>query len=276
MPHPKQLLAAYGLQPKQSLGQNFLYDDNLLAQIVEAADVNKQDNVLEIGPGTGALTRHLAQAAARVVAVEVDDRFMPLLRAELADLENLTVVHEDILEVDPRTWFASEPYKAVGNVPYYITGAILEHLLGGPHKPQRLVVTVQKEVAARIVAEPGEMSLLSVSVQFYGEPQIVTGIKAGAFWPRPEVDSAVVCIRLREKPPLPLEEEDAFFRIVRTGFSQKRKQLQKNLRALGYQRRDTMRLLWEAGIDPRRRAQALSVEEWLRLYHKVKETPPGT
>lgn len=276
MSHPKQLLSAYGLQPKQSLGQNFLYDDNLLAQIVEAADVDERDNVLEIGPGLGALTRHLVRAAARVVAVEVDDRFIPLLRAELADFENLTVVHGDILDQDPRTWFGSEPYKAVGNVPYYITGAILEHLLGAPHKPELLVVTVQKEVAARIVAEPGEMSLLSVSVQFYGEPDIVTGIKAGAFWPRPEVDSAVVRIRLHEQPHLPLEEEGAFFRIVKTGFSQKRKQLQKNLRALGYQRRDTVRLLREAGIDPRRRAQALSVEEWLRIYHDVNEMPPGT
>ena len=162
----------------------------------------------------------------------------------------------------------------MGNVPYYITGAIFQHLLAGPYKPELLVFTVQKEVAARIVAKPGDMSLLSVSVQLFGDPEIVTEIKAGAFWPRPEVDSAVLRIRLHETVALSVEEERAFFRIVRTGFSQKRKQLQKNLRRLGYQRQETMRLLREAGIEPRRRAQSLSVEDWLHLYRQVREAPP--
>lgn len=266
MRHPKQTLAAHGLEPKQSLGQTFLYDDNILARMVQAAEVTTADNVLEIGPGTGNLTAHLAQAAGRVVAVELDERLIPLLRSELAQHDNITIVHGDILEHEPGHWFGDAPYKVVANVPYYITGAILQHLLSGGRKPELAVLTVQKEVAQRITARPGDMSLLSVSVQFYGQAEIVTTLKAGAFWPRPDVDSAILRIRLRTRPLLPLHQEADFFDLVRTGFSQKRKQLQKNLRALGYSRREIVDLLQQAGVEPRRRAQALSVQEWLQVY----------
>lgn len=266
MEHPRRILQQHGLRPKKSLGQNFLYDDHILARIVEIAAVSQEDDVLEIGPGVGHLTRHLARAARRVVAVELDDRLLPVLREQLAGLDHVTLVHGDILEHDPALWFGNGAYKVVANVPYYITGAILQHLLDGPSKPQLMVMTLQKEVAERLVAQPGDMTLLAVSVQFFGEPHIEGEIKAGAFWPRPDVDSAIVRIDLHRSPLLDPQEQTAFFRLVRTGFSQKRKQLQKNLRALGFERRETVALLRQAGVDPKRRAQTLSVEEWLTVY----------
>lgn len=270
MEHPKHVLAAYGLDPKKSLGQSFLYDDNILARIVDAAEVAKEDSVLEVGPGIGGLTHHLARTAGRVVAVELDQRFMPILASELSGYANVTVVHGDILEHDPAGWFGRDDYKVVANVPYYITGAILRHLLSGPGKPTLMVLTVQKEVAERITAEPGDMSLLAVSVRFYGHAEQLDTIKAGSFWPRPDVDSAILRVDLGDGPLLPIAEEDAFFRIVRAAFAQKRKQLQKNLRALGYKRTTIMALLKEAGVDGRRRAETLSMDEWRAVYEVLQ------
>lgn len=271
MEHPKHLLQEYGLEPKKSLGQNFLYDDNILGRIVEAAAIGPEDAVLEIGPGVGTLTAHLAEAARRVVAVELDDRLLPLLQRELAKYDNVTLVHGDILEQDPATWFGNRPYKVVANVPYYITGAILRHLLSGKGKPEVMVLTVQKEVAERITAGPGDMSLLAVSVQFYGEPALVSEIKAGSFWPRPDVDSAILQIDLSRGLLLPIAEEERFFRVVKAGFSQKRKQLQKNLRSLGFKRKEIMARLREVGIDGQRRAETLTPQEWLAVYRAVQK-----
>jgi 16S rRNA (adenine1518-N6/adenine1519-N6)-dimethyltransferase len=263
MTHPKQLLAHYGLSPKKSLGQNFLFDDQLLARIAATANLIEDDQVLEIGPGLGALTKHLAQHAGRVVAIELDDRLWPILERELIPYPQVTLVQGDILDADPAGWFGVKPFKVVANVPYYITGAILRHLLTGRARPTLLVLTVQKEVAQRLTASPGEMSLLAVSVQFYGEVEIVGEIKAGAFWPRPDVDSAIVRIKVR--PELPVTDVDSFFRLVRAGFSQKRKQLQKNLRGLGYSKKEIRQVMETAGIDPARRAETLSIPEWCTL-----------
>ena len=275
MEHPKHVLSAYGLDPKKSLGQSFLHDDNILARIVEAAGVTADDNVLEVGPGIGGLTHHLARAAGQVVAVELDQRFMPVLQSELARHSNVTLVHGDILEHDPAGWFDAGDYKVVANVPYYITGAILRHLLSARGKPELMVLTVQKEVADRITAPPGEMSLLAVSVRFYGRAEQLDTIKAGSFWPRPDVDSAILRVDLSEGPLLPLAEEDAFFRLVRAAFAQKRKQLQKNLRSLGYRRKQIMTMLKEAGVDGRRRAQTLSMEEWRAVYKVLQGSGPS-
>ncbi len=275
MEHPKHILARHSINPKKSLGQNFLHDDALLSAIVAAASVGHGDAVLEIGAGLGALTQHLAQVAGRVVAVELDQRLTPILEAELAAYSNVQVVHADILEHDPRTWFGDNAYKVAANVPYYITGAILEHLLGGEAKPQTMALTLQKEVAERITAQPGDMTLLAVSVQFYGRVDIVRHISAGAFWPRPDVDSAILRFVLDPAASLSVTEEGRFFRLVRTGFSQKRKQLQKNLRALGLKRQQTVALLESVSIDPRRRAETLSIEEWLRLYEALERQQAG-
>lgn len=262
--HPKTILDRYGLEPKKSLGQNFLFDENVLARIVDAADLQPNDEVLEIGPGLGSLTRQLASRAKRVVAVELDGRLIPALQNELVDLDNVEIVQGDILEQDPAALFEG-PYKVVANVPYYITGAILRHLLSGNHKPSEIVLTVQKEVAERLTAVPPNMSLLAVSVQYYGEVSRVTSIKAGAFWPRPDVDSAVIKIEVRPQTQFKAEQERAFFKLVRAGFSQKRKQLQKNLRQLGFDRTAVTAALEEAGVEGARRAETLTLDEWQAL-----------
>jgi 16S rRNA (adenine1518-N6/adenine1519-N6)-dimethyltransferase len=269
MLHPKQILTHYGLEAKKSLGQNFISDENILARIAAAAELTPADNVLEVGPGLGSLTHQLARAAGRVVAVELDDRLLPILALEMGGYDNVELVHGDILEQEPAQWFGSEPYKVVANLPYYITGAILRHLLSAESKPQLMVMTVQKEVADRMTAVPGNMSLLSVSVQFHGRATIVDSLKAGAFWPRPGVDSAIVRLEVAPEPLVPVADEKAFFHLVRMGFSQKRKQLKNNMRALGRSDEEVERALAEAGIDGRRRAETLSLEEWAKLYQAL-------
>lgn len=270
MNHPKEILRRYQVEPKKSLGQNFLFDQNVLGRIVAAGGVTAVDHVLEIGPGLGALTRLLAQTAASVTAVELDNRFIPILRQELQAFDNINLVHGDILAQNPADWF-TRPYKVVANVPYYITGAILRHLLSAAIKPSRMALTVQKEVAERLTAVPPHMSLLAVSVQFYGQAQIVDAIKAGAFWPRPAVDSAVVRIDLSgtQMNADDADFEAAFFRLVRAGFSQKRKQLQKNLRQLGLDKQAIGEILEKVGVDGRRRAETLTLDEWRQLNDAI-------
>jgi 16S rRNA (adenine1518-N6/adenine1519-N6)-dimethyltransferase len=270
MQHPKNLLTQHGLSPKKSLGQNFIYDDYVLARIVDAAELNPEDDVLEIGPGLGSLTRHLAHAAKRVVAVELDDRLIPIFKEQLDSYANVELVHNDILDVNPAEYFQQE-YKVVANVPYYITGAILRHLLTSRVKPKTVVLTVQYEVAERLTAEPGDLSLLAVSVQFYGRVEIVDKIKAGAFWPRPDVDSAVIRIALYEERVVEPADEDALFKLVKAGFSQKRKQLQKNLRMIGGDKNEVRQKLELAGIDGRRRAETLNLDEWAAVFQVFKD-----
>ncbi len=263
--HPKQLLQFHGLEPKKSLGQNFLFDEQILTRIVAAAEVTAVDHVLEIGPGLGSLTSVLAETAASVTAVELDNRFLPILDNQLQAYDNITLIHGDILAQNPADWF-DKPYKVVANVPYYITGAILRHLLSSIPRPSVMVMTVQKEVAERVTAVPPHMSLLAVSVQYYGQVQIVDSIKAGAFWPRPDVDSAVIRIDLENGTQIDTDDTDLFFKIVKAGFSQKRKQLQKNLRQLGHSQAKIAEILEQAGVNGRRRAETLNLNEWQQLY----------
>lgn len=262
-PSTSSLLRKYNLRPRKGLGQNFLDDPVHLAKIVEAAGLSSTDTVLEIGPGLGLLTRRLAQAAGQVIAVELDTILVKLLRAELGHLPNLTIIQADILEYEPEH---IGPYKVVANLPYYITSAVLRHLLEEPPRPERIVVTVQLEVARRIVAEPGRMSLLAVSVQLFGRASLVHRIPAGAFYPRPKVDSAVIRIDPFAQPPIPAEGQTHFFRVVRAGFGQKRKQLKNSLAAgLPYAGPEIVAALEQAGIAPTRRAETLSLTEWQRL-----------
>lgn len=263
--HPRHVLQRYGLHPKKGLGQNFLVDESALRRIVAAADLTDRDSVLEIGPGLGALTRHLAAAAGRVVAVELDDRFIPVLSEQLAGLSNVELVEGDILQLDPAA-LVGGPYKVVANLPYYITAAVLRHLLEAGPRPELMVLTVQLEVAQRLTAGPGDMSLLAVSVQYYGRVRQVARIKAGSFYPRPEVDSAVVRVDLDGGLSLTGLDERHFFRLVRAGFGQKRKQLRNSLRAgLGMPAEVVEGALAAAGIDPRRRPETLSLDEWGQL-----------
>ncbi len=267
--NPKAILQQYGLEPKKSLGQNFLFDDQVLGRIVAAASLTATDHVLEIGPGLGHLTEHLANAAAAVTAVELDQRYLPILQDRLGHLPQVRLIHGDILEQNLALLFPQQSYKVVANVPYYITGAILRHLLSAQSKPSLMVMTVQKEVAQRLAAKPGDLSLMAVSVQFYGQARLVSTIRAGAFWPRPEVDSAIVRLDLYPEPLLPLAQEDAFFRVVKAGFSQKRKQLKNNLLALGMGSERVAAALQQAHIDGQRRAETLNLPEWVALYQNL-------
>lgn len=268
----RQLLHFHAIKPKKSLGQNFLHDPNALEKIVQTAALTPDSVVLEIGPGTGNLTRLLARDAAQVVAVETDERLIPLLRQEFGTDERVRLVHGDILTLPVRDLVGDQPYVVVANLPYYITSAILRHLLESEHRPARLVLTVQSEVADRLVAGPGDMSLLANSVQFYGWPEVVTRLNAAAFWPRPDVESAVVRIDVYEQPPVDVPDDSAFFRVVKAGFSQKRKQL-RNALAGGLQidKQQAGELLETAGIDARRRAETLSLEEWAAVAREARD-----
>lgn len=258
-----QLLRRFDLRPKKSLGQNFLVDEAALARVAAAAELAPADSVLEIGPGLGSLTRHLAEAAGRVVAVELDQSLLPALRFVLEPYANVTVLHGDILKLAPSALALEPSYKVVANIPYYITSAVIRRLLEGSPKPALVVLTVQREVAERLCAGPGEMSLLAVSVQVYSRPQIVARVPAGAFYPRPEVDSAVVRLEVLPEPAVAGMEMDQFFQVVKAGFSQRRKQL-RNALAGGLQLAPAAveAALARAGVAPQRRAETLGLEEW--------------
>jgi 16S rRNA (adenine1518-N6/adenine1519-N6)-dimethyltransferase len=275
------LLRKYGLRPSKGLGQNFLVDENALRKIVTAAEITSDDFVLEVGPGLGSLTRYLAATAQTVVAVELDDRMLPTLHETLAPFENVQIVLGDILEQDPTKLLELEPktrdgqsssvsdprsYKVVANIPYYITSALIRHLLEAKDQPQSMILTVQQEVARRICEQPPNMSLLTLSVQVYGEPKIAVKIPAGAFYPPPKVDSAVVKIDLYSEPQIPAQLLPLFFRLAKAGFAQKRKTLNNTLSAgLQLPKDQTRELLNQAEIDPQRRAQTLSLAEWRKL-----------
>lgn len=265
-----ELIRRFGLDPKKSLGQNYLIDDSHLDRIAAAGDLGPADAVLEIGPGLGVLTRRLADRAGCVVAVELDDRLIGVLRTLFAERKNVTVVHGDILAQAPGALFAAagcrppaQGYKVVANLPYYITSPVLRHLLEAAPPPRLAVVMVQREVAERICAQPGEMSVLAVSVQFYAVPAIVQRVPAGAFYPRPSVESAVLRLDVRPAPAVSDVAPERFFRVVRAGFAQKRKQLLNSLSAgLGRPKDEIAAALAAAQIDPRRRAETLALAEW--------------
>ena len=194
--NPKLLLEQYGIMPKKQLGQNFLHDPNALEKIVATAEIEPGEWALEVGPGLGALTEVLALRAARVIAVEIDERFAPVLEMRLGGYPNVAVLYEDFLTTYLPGVIGDHPYVVVANVPYYITSAILRHVLETRYRPRRVVMTMQLEVAERLVTKPdsGEMSLLAVSVQFYARPQIVTRFKPAVFYPRPDVDLSLIHI----------------------------------------------------------------------------------
>ena len=264
------LLKRYNLKPQKGLGQNFLNDPAVLARVVDAAQIQPGDTVLEVGPGLGSLTHMLAEHASRVVAVELDNHLVAVLEEILQPYPNVELVSADILEIKLSDFFTEPGWLAVANIPYYITSALLRHLLEAKTPPTRLVLTVQKEVAERICASAGEMNLLALSVQVYGKPSIAGKIPAGAFYPVPKVDSAVVRVDLYPEPLFPPDQLDQFFKLTKAGFSQKRKTLHNALSGgMHWDKARTGEVLTEAGIDPKRRAQTLSIEEWGEL---VKNT----
>jgi 16S rRNA (adenine1518-N6/adenine1519-N6)-dimethyltransferase len=276
---PYRAMQDHDLHGNRHLGQHILVDPQAVQKIVDAADLDPTDLVLEVGPGPGTLTVPLAERAAEVIAVELDERMLSLLLEALAGHDNVQVVHGDILEQDVAELVGRRPYKVVANLPYYITSAVLRHLLTASLRPQRLVVTVQREVADRMVGLPGRrqrhkqeqrMSLLAVSVQFYGQPHVVARIPAGAFRPVPAVDSAVVRIDTYDPLPWHVADEGLFFELARAGFGQSRKQLRNALRlGLPFSANQIDAALARAGIDPHRRAETLTIEEWAALTNAL-------
>ncbi len=261
------LLRRHGIRPNKGLGQHFLASEGVLKKIADAAGLTPEDVVVEVGPGVGTLTRWLARSAGEVVAVELDEAILPALREYLSGVGNVRIVQGDILDLPAERLVPPDRrYKVVANLPYYITSAAIRHFLEDPHPPDLMVLTVQWEVARRMSASPPKMSLLAVSVQVYGEAEVLFRVPAGAFYPPPKVDSGVVRIRRRPVPLVPPDERKRFFRVVKAGFSQRRKQLHNALSGgLGLPSSEVKEAMLRAGIQPRRRAETLSVEEWLRL-----------
>jgi len=253
----RQLLRAYGIRPRKSLGQNFIVDRQALDDILLAAELHGSEAIMEVGAGLGALTRRLSVTAAHVTAIELDPRLLPVLKAVLGGADNVEVVAGDALTLEIEM---PADYQVVANIPYTITSALLRHYLEAERPPDRMVLTVQSEVADRATAKPGRMSLLALSVQIYGAPEIRGKIPARAFYPKPEVDSSILRIDIHEAPVMEAEWIGPVFRLARAGFRQRRKKLRNSLGpVLGKQAGET---LVAAGIDPSARAQELSVGQW--------------
>ncbi len=273
----RNLLYTHNMRPNKSFGQNLLIDRAVLLRIVEAAAIDSTDQVLELGAGTGVLTRELARRARRVVAVELERDMLALLAETTREYANIELLARNLLYIDPTQLFGQTAYKLVANLPYYITAPTFRHFLESANPPSLLVVMVQYEVAQRIVAGPGDLSLLGVSVQFYGRPQIIARVPAQAFYPAPKVDSAILRVDVSPQAPLTPKERDSFFRVVQAGFSERRKQLHNAL-ASGLHRKNEIVRNWltMANIDPGRRAETLNIEEWLRLWREVEKSRKET
>ena len=276
----KNLCQLYDFKPSRSKAQNFLINQSVYDRIIKVATVNKKSRVLEVGPGWGFLTLALAQQAQQVLAVELDDRLAEILESRLSmeAVDNVQVINANILDWPhllelPTTWL-KQPYQVVANLPYNITSVFLRRFLELSQRPLSLVLLLQKEVAERLVAKPGEMSLLSVSVQYYSQPELLFLVKAKNFYPAPKVDSAVVKLVTKRDAELPLSTSDTvlFFRLCRLGFAAKRKMLKNNL-AVGLKIEQTVIIeqLIQAGLSAKIRPQNLSVADWLKLFGELRQ-----
>lgn len=266
----KTLLQAKNLWAKKTLGQNFLIDDAALDQIVEAADLYEGDEVIEVGPGTGFLTERLIQLVKHVTSVELDQDMVDILRAQFALTENLEVVHEDILKFKIENLkFKTKSYKVVANLPYYITSPAIRHFLQDHPRPKLMVLLVQKEVAEKICSMKGR-SFITMETAVQGHAEYIATVPATSFYPVPQVDSAILKITIFPEPKVPEGQLKDFLRIVKFGYSQKRKKLTNSLGAGLHKEVGEMRLILEkANIDPNVRAEDLEVEDWQRLYEVI-------
>jgi 16S rRNA (adenine1518-N6/adenine1519-N6)-dimethyltransferase len=260
----ESLLAKHGFWAKKHLGQNFLIDETVFETILEAADLQPSDNVVEVGPGTGFLTEHLLEEAKHVTAVETDGDMIKVLKSRFREANNLELIHKDILKVGNEELKVKD-YKVVANIPYYITSPLLKYFLQSENPPQLMVVLVQKEVAEKICGITGK-SLITIETQLFGKPELVGIVPPKAFHPSPKVDSAILKIEAHPKPLVPSDKLKDFLRVVKFGFSQKRKKLTNSLGAgLHMKPSEVAPLLERAGIDPGIRAEALEIEDWKRL-----------
>jgi 16S rRNA (adenine1518-N6/adenine1519-N6)-dimethyltransferase len=293
-------LRALELRPTRGMGQNFLIDPAALGAIIGAAELTPDTTVIEVGPGLGVLTWELLNQAGHVVAVELDRRLAARLHEEFPDHPKLTIIQSDILNLAPeqilddhRPPTTDHPphanddslssvvsrrssYKVVANLPYAITSAALRHFLEAAHKPELMVVLVQSEVAERIAARPGDLSVLAHSVQIYAEPQILARVPASSFWPAPAVDSAVLRLRMRPKPAVDVDIR-LLLRLIKAGFLQARKKLSNalptGLAAMGVRidKQHAIAALEAAGVDPGRRAETVTLDEWVRVYQQIRD-----
>ena len=261
----KEILRKYRAFPIKRLGQNFLLDKKVLKKIVKSAELSKKEIVVEIGPGIGNLTKELAKKAKKVIAIEKDKRMVEILKKELKNLDNVEIIEGDAREkIEEIAKKIGKNYKIVANIPYYLTSFLIRKILELKNKPKLIVLMVQKEVAQRICAKPPKMNLLAVSVQFFSKAKIISFVPKNCFWPRPKVDSAILEIQPKEQ--LPLRNLEVFFKIVKKGFSHKRKQLINNLaKGLGIEKSKVRRWLLKSQIDPKKRAEQLKIEDWINL-----------
>jgi 16S rRNA (adenine1518-N6/adenine1519-N6)-dimethyltransferase len=262
----KEILKKYRIFPSKRLGQNFLIDKRILGKIIEIAELSKNDIVLEVGPGIGNLTKELAKRVKKVIAIEKDKRMVEILKKEV-NFPNVQIVYGDILKIDLKSYkLKAGSYKIVANIPYYLTSRLIRKFLELENKPKLIVLMVQKEVAQRICAKPPKMNLLAVSVQFYAKPEIVSFVSKNSFWPRPKVDSAIIKIKPLIDAGRRLINADLFFKIVKAGFSQPRKQLINNLsKNLGIDKMKIREWLFKNNIKPKQRAENLTIKNWLKL-----------
>ena len=269
----QQILNRFKLRADKKLGQNFLIDENVVRQIVEAAELSEADTVLEVGPGIGTLTQGLAESKAKVVTVELDTRLLPVLATTLEGYDNVRVVHGDILKVNIMEEVGAPEFKVCANLPYYITTPIIFALLEKRLPMERLVAMVQKEVAERMAAQPGgkDYGALSVAIQYYTEPEIAFIVPPTSFIPAPAVDSAVIVCKRRSKPPVEVCDEALFFRVVKAAFSLRRKMLSNSLKNMGIKSEQVAKWLELAGVDGKRRAETLSLEDFAKLTNSFNE-----
>ncbi|GAA0353368.1 16S rRNA (adenine(1518)-N(6)/adenine(1519)-N(6))-dimethyltransferase RsmA [Bacillus horti] len=271
----KEILAQHGFMFKKSLGQNFIVERQILEQIVSAAELSDDVGVIEIGPGIGALTEQLAKRAGKVLAFEIDQRLVPVLAQTLAPYPNIQIIHQDILKADLQQLVEEHlgqfsRKSVVANLPYYITTPILMHLLEAKLDLEQIVVMIQKEVAERLAAEPGtkDYGSLSIAVQYFAEARIERIVPKSVFVPQPNVDSAVISLRLRDKPLVEVQDEDYFFRLIRASFAQRRKTLLNNLHTFieGRMSKEELQAVLERiDIDGKRRGETLSIQEFAKL-----------
>jgi 16S rRNA (adenine1518-N6/adenine1519-N6)-dimethyltransferase len=268
----KSLLSKYETRPSKGLGQNFLIDKRILEKIIESAEIKITDTILEVGPGLGTLTRELAKSAGEVIAVEKDETMIEILKETLKDHSNVQVIPGDILKLDPKP-YTLNPYKVVANIPYYLTSPLIRKFLESENQPSEMILMLQKEVAQRICAKPGKMSILAVSVQFYANAKIISYVSKNCFWPAPKIDSAIIKIIPKAQSPKPKINVGLFFKIVKAGFSQPRKQLAGNLSKIlppkadqpGAGKIKATEWLLANNIKPTQRAETLSVGDWINL-----------
>lgn len=277
------LVKKHGFKFTKSLGQNFLIDDNIVDKIVAGAGIGPEDKIIEVGPGIGTLTREMASRAQNLMAVEIDKNLIPILEDTLGDYDNVKIVNEDIIKADIRGLIDENlgggPVKLVANLPYYITTPIIMRFLEENINVTDIVVMVQKEVAERMNAQPGgkDFGALSVAVQYYCDTEIVAKVPRHLFVPQPNVDSIVIALRVRPERKYKVDDEDLYFKVVKAAFGQRRKTLLNSISSMGNLSKDQVKeALEEAGIDPKRRGETLSLDEFAILSNvignKLKET----